>query len=132
MQFTESEFMLRNAALHSQHCNYIERTGITSSEKTHFSTTYGVNRRSDLAELDGFDVTDQLPQDIMHLFLEGVCVLHTASLLKHLIYEEELFTLDSFNAKMKSYKYLYFETKPTPLTTYSLRDNDMTGSQTSE
>ena len=51
MQFTESEFTLRNAALHSRHCDYIERTGITNSEKAHFSTTYGVNRKSDLAGL---------------------------------------------------------------------------------
>ena len=58
-------------------------------KKTHFSLTYGANRRSALAELDGFDVTDQLPQDIVHLFLEGVCVFHTAILLKYLIYEEE-------------------------------------------
>ena len=79
-----------------------------------------MNQRSALAELDGFDVTDQLPQDIMHLFLEGVCVFHTVILLKYLIYEEELFTLDSFNAKLNSYKYMYFETKPAALSAHAL------------
>ena len=38
----------------------------------------------------------------MHLFLEGVCVLHTAVLLKYLIYEEMLFTLDAFYLKSQN------------------------------
>ena len=68
----------------------------------------------------------------MHLFLEGVCVLHTAILLKHFIYEEELLMLDVFNAKVNSHKYLYFETKPAVLSARALRESDMSGSQTSK
>ena len=70
-QFTESEFTLRSLTLHGQQCKYIEKIGITNSEKTHFSSTYGMNRRSALA---GFDVTDQLPQGISYAFVSWRCV----------------------------------------------------------
>ena len=118
---------LRNQNLHNKHCEYVERKNIEKSEKRYFSTTFGVNRKSALAKFDGFDITDQLPQDIMHLFLEGVCVLHTAVLLKYLIYEEKLLTLDVFNLKVKTYKYLYFETKPTSLSVHAVKEHYMNG-----
>ena len=93
-------------------CNYVERKGISASERQHFSSTSGINRRSLLSKCEMFDVTKRLPEDIMHVFLEGICVLHTAILLHYLIFEAELITLDEFNGKLRSYPYLYFETKP--------------------
>ena len=76
-----------------------------------------------------FDVTKQLPEDIMHIFLEGVCMLHTTVLLHYLIYEEGLITLDEFNRKVKSYPYKYFETKPAPVSVHAVRDYDLSGNQ---
>lgn len=48
------------------------------------SVTYGVNFYSPLNDLDTFHVVNQLPQDIMHILLEGVipyelsCCLHSS------------------------------------------------------
>jgi len=108
----------------------VERKGITKEERDQFSVTYGINRMGALANMDKFDITEQLPQDLMHLFLEGLCVLHTSVLLKHLIYDEKLMSLDLFNAKVKAYKYMYFETKPAPLSMQSLKEYNLNGSQT--
>lgn len=121
--------MLRNKDLHKLQCDYVERKGISASERLHFSSTYGINRRSLLSKSDMFDVTKQLPEDIMHVFLEGICVLHTAILLHHLIFEAELITLDEFNGKLRSYSYLYFEIKPTPLSAQAIKDYDLSGKQ---
>ena len=123
VQFWESEYTFRNRNLHNEQCKYLERKDIEKLEKRYYSTSFGVNRKSALAKFDEFDVTDQLPQDIMHLFLKGVCVLHTSVLLKYLIYEEQLLTLDALNIKIKPYKYLYFETKPTPLSVHGVKEH---------
>ena len=45
------------------------------------------------------------------------------------IFEAELITLDEFNGKLRSYPYLYFETKPTPLSTQAIKDYDLSGKQ---
>ena len=124
--------MLRNKELHEIQCGYVERNGIRASERLHFSSTYGINRRSLLSKCEMFDVTQQLPEDIMHVFLEGMCVLHTAILLHYLIFDEELITVDEFNGKINSYPYLYFETKPTPLSAQAIKDYDLSGKQSGE
>ena len=81
--------------------------------------------------MDQFDVTDQLPEDVMHILLEGVCMLHTAVLLRHVIFEEQIITLEFLNGLIKSYKYLSFETKPATLLLHSVREGDLSGKQTS-
>ena len=40
--------------------------------KANLRTTYGINLKSPFCGLSTFDVTKQLPQDIMHTLLEGV------------------------------------------------------------
>lgn len=63
---------------HNRHCNFVEREDIFRYVKLHYSSTYGVNRRSALAQVKVFDVTDQLLEDVMHILFEGVCMLHTS------------------------------------------------------
>ena len=84
LQFTEEKFSLRHMSQHVQQCSYIEHPGIQESEKKHFSKVYGVNRRSILCDLPYFDVTSQLPQDIMHLLFEGLFHLQIKLLLNYL------------------------------------------------
>ena len=57
----------------------------TSDVRERLSTTYGVNRRSVLADLTYFDVCKCFPEDVMHILVEGVVPYETKFLLKLLI-----------------------------------------------
>lgn len=94
---------------------------ISSSEKQHYSKVYGINRASLLLELPNFDVTQQLPQDLMHVMLEGVFPMHLEQFLNYVINDLSLFTLEEINCRIKSYSYAYFEVKPTPLTSLNIQ-----------
>ena len=85
LQFTEEEFVLRTLQLHLTQCSYVERPGISSEEKQHFSKVYGVNRKSILGDLPDFYITTQLPQDIMHVLFEGLFHLQVRLFLNYLI-----------------------------------------------
>jgi hypothetical protein len=84
-KFFEEEFTMRTLSAHLTHCTYLERPGITADEKSHYSKVYGINRRSTLCNLSTFDVTQQLPQDIMHLLFEGLFPVHVDLILHHAI-----------------------------------------------
>lgn len=103
--------MLRDKHLHEQQCCYIERGGISDSEREHFSKVYGINRRSLLSGLTHFDVMKQLPQDMMHVLFEGIFHFHI-----HLLLENINVTLSEVNSKLIRYPYAYFEVKPAKLT----------------
>ena len=51
---------------YDKQCNYIDQPGLSDSERRHYSKVYGINRSSVLVELRDFDVTENLPQDLMH------------------------------------------------------------------
>ena len=71
--------------MHAKHCRLIYQPNISNSEKSHYSKVYGVNRCSILLSLQEFDVTQNLPQDLMHVLLEGVFPFHMEQLLKSLL-----------------------------------------------
>jgi len=60
---------------------------------------YGVNGSSPLLEINGFDVTKCLVQDIMHLLSEGCLEVETRVFLKWCI-NNGAFALDDFNEKI--------------------------------
>ena len=67
-QFREQQFVPRTKEAYDYHCSLLDGP-MSSSE----SVTYGVNQRSVLNDLFSFHVADgQLPQDVMHILLEGV------------------------------------------------------------
>lgn len=57
----------RNQENYDYHCSLL--SGVLAEAD---SVTYGLNYRSALNELDDFHVCGQLPQDVMHILLEGV------------------------------------------------------------
>ena len=59
-------------AQHLHQCGYIELHGVGKNERKQYSKEYGINRRSILCDLPYFDVTTQLPQDVMHVVFEGL------------------------------------------------------------
>ena len=64
---------------------YLERPGISTDERSHYSKVYGINRQSALCDLAYFDVTKQLPQDIMHVLFEGVIPRHVELILTYAV-----------------------------------------------
>jgi hypothetical protein len=58
---------MRTKEQYVRQCEYINRPGISNSERSHFSKVYGINRLS---------ILNQLPEDVMHVILEGVFPLH--------------------------------------------------------
>ena len=80
--FHASFFIERTIKDHLEYLELIEMGG-----QSH-SITYGVNCRSPLLDLTGFDVTKCLPYDIMHTIFEGVATHHLHALLPYLIDEK--------------------------------------------
>lgn len=84
--------------------------------KSELQTTYGILCRSALLSLQDFEITKQLPNDIMHVFLEGIlpyeCQLSLSALM-----ERHLFILEEFNYQLKRFQFSYAngKSKPEPL-----------------
>ena len=57
----------------------------------------------------------QLPQDLMHVLLEGVFRVHVNELLKYLVEAISYTTLANINHRIMTYPYAYFEEKSGPL-----------------
>lgn len=84
-KFLEDDFMPRTKATYERHCKEIDEAP-TDASKNDLRTTYGINHRSSLCDLHDFDISIQLPQDIMHTLLEGV-VQYDISMVKSLPWE---------------------------------------------
>lgn len=115
---------MRSKEEHHKECGYLNQQGMSNSEREHYSKVYGINRSTVLLELHDFDVTQQLPQDIMHVVLEGIFPYHMEQLLNYII-DGSILTLAQINSRIMSFPYSYFNVKPSPL-----RGSDIHGSQT--
>ena len=113
--FVEEAFTLRTQASYNQECTDIEQAP-TEAVRNNLRTTYGINRRSALTELPGFNVTKQLPQDTMHTLLEGTVQYEVRMVLLHFIENGDI-TLTKLNSAILNHNYRYLETsaKPGPL-----------------
>ena len=113
--FKEELFALRTKASYNDECSRIENA-LNDNIKNNLRTIYGINERSILSELPGFDVTKQLPQDIMHTILEGVLQYELRLLFLHYISNHQL-KLEQINLAILNHDYGYSEVsdKPGPL-----------------
>lgn len=91
--FTEEEFELRNQEIHSYHLQQLEDNPTLYQ---HFSKEYGVVKRSVLLDAPYFDITRQLPQDIMHGVLKGA-LSRALYFVLHWFLSHSVFTLDEVN-----------------------------------
>ena len=123
---------MRTKDNHKKHCARIEDPTSSKSERDHYSLCYGINRESKLSLLEHFDITKQLPQDVMHVLLEGVAPIHLGLLLKNILVDNPVCSLKQFNDKIRVYPYQYHETaqKPSPITDSALVKGDLSGKQT--
>lgn len=102
----------RSLALHEEQCKQL-----VGPTRSHYSKTYGINRRSALLNVAHFSMFGGgLPHDIMHDILEGIAPLEIKLLLKHCI-SDKLLTLDQYNRRLVDFNYGYSECdKPIPIT----------------
>ena len=118
LQFKNADFTPRTTETYDYHCTLL--TGPLESES---STTYGINAESPLNDIKHFHVIGQLPQDIMHVLLEGVIPDELRLMLRDHITVKQLYTLDTLNERIACFCYAPQEAsdKPTLITSNSLR-----------
>ena len=68
--FMEENFPLSSKISYDRQCSEIENAA-NDTVRNDLKITYGINKRSAFCSLPKFDITKQLPQDIMHSLLEG-------------------------------------------------------------
>lgn len=122
--FDEQNFTERTVEKHIRQCLEIERA-CTDFLTSALKTTYGINRRSKLADFPAFDLIRQTPQDIMHIILEGVAPMEIKCVLKYLVLSGQM-ELDMFNSAMQSFPLspIDIRDKPCPISVSTLASND--------
>lgn len=111
-KFRDTEFTSRNLDQYHEQCHDIE-TAPTEAAKRDFQTTYGIVERSQLSELCHFDITKQLPQDIMHVLLEGSVQYEVRYILQH-YFDTGLVTLRQLNTAFSQLSLGYHDEKNRP------------------
>lgn len=98
------------------------------------SVAYGVQRGSILNDSKYLHVTEGLSPDIMHNVLECCLQYETKELLKYLLLQKNLFTLDHLNNQIEFFPYSYFDAtdKPVAIAMNSLLSPDHTLKQTGQ
>jgi len=82
---------------------------------SYYSKDYGINYRAKLLEAPYFDVCEQLPQDLMHVFLEGILGNHLKYFLHHCITEIGILTLDQLNREIRTFPLGYSQKQDRPV-----------------
>ena len=82
--FRDEHFSKRSLRQHNYHCDILESAATPESQKD-LEVTYGIVERSLISKLSEFDITTQLPQDIMHVLLEGSVQYEVRYILQHYI-----------------------------------------------
>ena len=111
--FSEEEFILRCKQDHEEQLKRLEKAP-NKFLREYYSKLSGINERSHLEEAPFFDVCEQFPQDIMHVFLEGVLAYELKYLLRHYIEEESTFSLQDLNQEIQTFSYGYSHIKDKP------------------
>lgn len=101
--FYSHMFDPRTRKTHAHHCSLRDEK---DDLRSHIATTYGLYWDSILNSSQFFHVTEGLPPDIMHDILEGSLQYEVKELLRHLIKEEKLFTLELLNEKIERFPYM--------------------------
>ena len=94
-QFKSRDFTPHTPQSHDYHCSLL--SGPLASED---STTYGITLRSPLNDITHFHVANsQLPQDVIHVILEGVLPRETTLLINECV-RKGYFTISQMNERI--------------------------------
>ena len=108
------DFVSHDKNSHDEHCATISNEDLTAAAKTYWKREYGVNSESPLNDI--CDITQCLPQDILHILVEGVCEVAIRAYLRHFIVKRELFDCDDLNDRIKNFNFNCFsDNKPAPI-----------------
>jgi len=112
--FVEEDFLLRDSNRHEQQVSSMEDAS-------------SINGRAKISEAPYFNVTKQLPQDIMHIFLEGVLCYEMKFFFQQFFCHGH-FTLRDLNQAIDNFDYGYsgLKDKPAPI-----KDDDLDFSSSS-
>lgn len=115
VNFRGSLFIERTLEQYCNHCDDIESAPTPAAVKD-LSTTYGIVERSLLSKLSQFDIVKQLPEDIMHVLLEGSVQYEVRHILQHFI-DNGYFTLKQLNNALNHLSLGYHDerNRPPPL-----------------
>lgn len=113
IQFRARDFTPRTPESYDYQCGLIEEGPLHDED----STTYGINYRSVLNELDNFHAASQLPQDVMHVLLEGLIPYEISLMLYNFVTDERYLSSDQLNDRIDCFPYSSQESKdkPTPI-----------------
>ena len=114
--FLERDFVLRNKNDHEDHVTAVTEPGLTKQILQFWKRRYGVNGRSALLDITGFDVTKSLPQDCMHILSEGVVEISCRALLRFCILEKRLLNLAELNEHISFFDFGHLQRdSPAPI-----------------
>lgn len=122
--FSEEKFTLRCSEDHEKYLGKIENAP-TQFLRTYYSKKTGITRRSKLLEAPHFDVCQQLPQDLMHVFLEGVLGYEIKYMLRYYIQDQKLLSVSTLNSRIQNFLlgYAHKKSKPAPIFERDLERN---------
>ncbi|XP_065340766.1 uncharacterized protein LOC135940042 [Cloeon dipterum] len=110
------EVFPRDLKSHRERVDKLCSENLTGEQRTEISKLYGINGRSVLADLENFDLTTCLPQDLMHNLLEGVAEVELRALIFELIEERSLLTYNDLNYLVSGFPFPkeFLRSKPSP------------------
>lgn len=109
MQFKARDFTPRTKESYNYHCSLLE-----GPLKEEDSVTYGLTHDSPLNKLTHFHVINQLPQDIMHVLLEGAVPYEVVRMLTHFITDKRYFSHSQLNDRIRCFAYTSQEARDKP------------------
>lgn len=95
---TNTQILENNTALRNKN-NYQNDLTVNNASLT------GIKENSIFNQIKDFHVTENYSVDIMHDMLEGVCIYDLSFLLKKLIFEFELFSVNTLNSIISTFDY---------------------------
>ena len=123
LHFHERHFFLRYAETHEEHLEMVSQPNVPVYVKNFWKRRYGVNAPSPFREIEDFDVTQDLPQDIMHVLIEVIAAIVIQAFLRYCIFEAEIFTIEEFNERMSYFDFGHFKlNKPADLTVEQINE----------
>ena len=100
--FSEDCTQLRDPDTHFSQCELLD-----GPLQAHYSTNFGINRRSILENVPGFSVATCIPHDIMHDLFEGVVPYELKLLIRHCIQTMKYFTIDFLNNRIGRFDFIH-------------------------
>lgn len=94
--------------LRSPEKHFIQCQMIAGDLSAHYSTNFGINRRSVLEDVPAFSVATCIPHDIMHDLFEGVVPCELKLLIVHCV-AKKYFSIDELNQRIKAFDFVYDE-----------------------